>query len=530
MGLHHQNLHGHVLRNEEAVEAPEVRERDGHGDHARMHAPDLVKKNADGGVQTVVSIVYETVSGDFTGPTAGYVTETASATSAATSATYNADESSYHAAKSSAQNRGSSSSARLTSTVATSSVTVSPTSSSNDGSNNKSIFLNPPSTATAASTSSATLGAAAVVGTGVTTSRSASAVAGTPLSTTRGAISQDSYGMSGGAKAGLAFGIIIALGLAAGLVFFCWRRKKNQNSHEELTDEKRVSSGSSFGGNAVSEKRNSTASDRGAPSVRSSRTASTAPRLSLRPVTQFLPSLSENGKSSGNTLDVATAMSEKPKSMWERRSNTSENPFADAAVLSEKQARPESPPNNPFEEPEGKVTAGSHSQKPSWEGSEPSTPKSLKFGTASAVPITTSTANAVPTLPKGPNNVHRVQLDFKPSMDDELELKSGQLVRILHEYDDGWALCIRMDRSQQGVAPRTCLSKLPVKPRPQGPPPMGPNGRPMTPTGPPGMMPRPLTPSNGRDRSGSFAEQQQRPQTPTGGAVPARKPVPGQAL
>lgn len=52
----------------------------------------------------------------------------------------------------------------------------------------------------------------------------------------------------------------------------------------------------------------------------------------------------------------------------------------------------------------------------------------------------------------------------------------------------------------------------------------------MTPTGPPGMMPRPLTPSNGRDRSGSFAEQQQRPQTPTGGAVPARKPVPGQAL
>jgi len=59
---------------------------------------------------------------------------------------------------------------------------------------------------------------------------------------------------------------------------------------------------------------------------------------------------------------------------------------------------------------------------------------------------------------------------------------------------------------------------------------MGPNGRPMTPTGPPGMMPRPLTPNSGRDRSGSFAEQQQRPQTPTGGVVPARKPVPGQAL
>jgi hypothetical protein len=31
-----------------------------------------------------------------------------------------------------------------------------------------------------------------------------------------------------------------------------------------------------------------------------------------------------------------------------------------------------------------------------------------------------------------------VQLEFKPSMEDELELKSGQLVRMLHEYDDGW--------------------------------------------------------------------------------------------
>lgn len=40
----------------------------------------------------------------------------------------------------------------------------------------------------------------------------------------------------------------------------------------------------------------------------------------------------------------------------------------------------------------------------------------------------------------GPANstVHRVQLDFKPSMEDELELRAGQLIRLLHEYDDGW--------------------------------------------------------------------------------------------
>ena len=35
-------------------------------------------------------------------------------------------------------------------------------------------------------------------------------------------------------------------------------------------------------------------------------------------------------------------------------------------------------------------------------------------------------------------NVYRVLMDFVPSMDDELDLKTGQLVRLLHEYDDGW--------------------------------------------------------------------------------------------
>ncbi|TQS37920.1 hypothetical protein Golomagni_01586 [Golovinomyces magnicellulatus] len=63
--------------------------------------------------------------------------------------------------------------------------------------------------------------------------------------------------------------------------------------------------------------------------------------------------------------------------------------------------------------------------------------------------------------------VYRVQLDFNPSMDDELLLRSGQLVRVLHEFDDGWAMCIRLDSSEQGVCPRTCLSSRPMKPRSQ---------------------------------------------------------------
>jgi len=84
---------------------------------------------------------------------------------------------------------------------------------------------------------------------------------------------------------------------------------------------------------------------------------------------------------------------------------------------------------------------------------------------------------------------------------------------------------MRMDRSQQGVTPRTCLSKLPVKPR--GPPSNGSNERPVTPQGSSGMVPRPLTPT-GRERSGSNADAE-RPNTPNG-SMPARKPVPGQAI
>ncbi|ROW05543.1 hypothetical protein VSDG_00249 [Cytospora chrysosperma] len=56
-------------------------------------------------------------------------------------------------------------------------------------------------------------------------------------------------------------------------------------------------------------------------------------------------------------------------------------------------------------------------------------------------PTQSSAGAAAIAAAGGPANstVHRVQLDFKPTMNDELELHAGQLVRLLHEYDDGWA-------------------------------------------------------------------------------------------
>ncbi|KAM0717930.1 hypothetical protein Q7P37_006262 [Cladosporium fusiforme] len=297
-------------------------------------------------------------------------------------------------------------------------------------------------------------------------------------------------GMNGGAKAGLAMGIIFGLALVFGLLFFCWRRKKSQQGLEAHNEKSATPPPPQV---------NRFSSDSIADRSTTSQTPATAPRLSLRPVTQLFPNLTgDNRKSLGNMFGGAANSTEKSGNQ-----TPEQNPFGDAAVLSEKQAN---------------STAGSdkshdRANSVNSDNSVPSTPGSASFATAAAVPG-----------PRGPNNVHRVQLDFKPSMEDELELKSGQLVRMLHEYDDGWALCTKMDRSSKGVVPRTCLSKMPVKPRgppPQNrPPPGGPNAAPAPPPGAEhGAVPRPLTPS-----------QQGRQRAPTLDGVPARKPVPGQAL
>ncbi|KAL8914776.1 MAG: hypothetical protein Q9171_000612 [Xanthocarpia ochracea] len=490
-------------------------------------------------------------------------------------------------------------------------------------------------------------------------------VAGSSASSPAVSASNQPDGMSGGAKAGLAIGILLAIGLLLGLVLFCYRRKKKhqREAYEVAGDEKSVprdAGGAAAIGRAAS-----------------TRTASTAPRLSLRPVTQFLPDLAGRRKS-GNALAAAGGRSLAPtdnineKRPQQNLSANPTNPFGDHAEQSERTLAPRleramipnqaNNPTNPFGNhaetvgqpanvdssmpsdapipaplrirtptPEGKpmalgsvgaagaalAAAGVSSQKrdaprplnlsPKRSASPVSmpSPAGTEFSMNSVTPA--AMANGPP-----PSNVHRVQLDFKPSMEDELALRAGQLVRLLHEYDDGWALCIRLDRSQQGVAPRTCLSARPVKPRPnpnargpapRGPPPPGMLGpgqqRPMSPSSgrgsprlydraPRGMAPRPhggqrsmspgpygggpqrpnIPPPGGRRRSNSASEVPERRMSPPGpspmnpnaqgmlpgvqkvplqqqavmgsdlvplsssppASIPARKPVPGQAM
>ncbi|KAF2722291.1 hypothetical protein K431DRAFT_293457 [Polychaeton citri CBS 116435] len=580
--------HRHAIHNHEAhrrvfpgIDHAERSEEEKRND-TPMAAPVVERDDGSDGVSTVFSVVYVTASQTFDGDVASYSTPTLDAstvqpahtsgatTSAASTATMNADQAAYAAAKSSAANHRVSPASSSRTVLTTATAVPVPSSANEDSSidaTSATSFLTSASSATSSFESEVMPSASSSVLSGPVVG----AVSGAPPQATREsssqthmpqAIQQTSNGMSGGQQAGLAIGILAAFACAAGLLFFCWRKRKTLRRQKEGQQQLNEKHGSFFGSNqatpnVMNSNRSSGASDKVPASVRSTRTASVAPRLSLRPVTQFLPNLTAGDrKSAGNTLAVAAAPVSEKTSAWERKpSNATEDPFADAAVLSEKEARPASSGSNesknPFEETKEKTAERSTTPTSDHgkEVSEPPTPKSVKVGTASAVAV----GKAGPPAPAQPNNVHRVQLDFKPSMDDELELRSGQLVRILHAYDDGWALCIRMDRSQQGVCPRTCLSNLPVKPR-AGPPPPGqrpPPGmrRPSNPNGP--MYPRPLTPTNqigngpqgnrqrsataskspnisdaARNRSTSDAPR------PIGSAtsMPARKPVPGQAL
>ncbi|KAF2005782.1 hypothetical protein P154DRAFT_423304 [Amniculicola lignicola CBS 123094] len=396
------------------------------------------------------------------------------------------------------------------------------------------------------------------------------ATASAAISATASPTGAASGGMSVGAKAGLVLALLVGLALILGVVLFIYHRKKKALAAQKRIDDEKSAMQMAPSPPAVHVQP--------APSIRTERTLSTAPRLSLRPVTQFSPTF-ENRKSGGNLLTIAAAAPasqsrdrtpspHRPSSSWERPGAanvepTHADPFSDP--------RPETPAKDPFANPSPpqsflqptapastvprdfanpaaaiaaaeaapiavaaapiarkalptpapepapiersltpdfplpNVNHGSVPPSPAWTDDFPASPGPAPTGPPPTGPpgmVAGGMANGHGPAP-APNNVHRVQLDFKPSMKDELGLHAGQLVRMLHEYDDGWALCIRMDRSQQGVVPRTCLSKHPVKPR-TGPPRQGPPGprmrsppiaSPMAPSG----VPRPLTPSSGRN-------------------------------
>ena len=289
-------------------------------------------------------------------------------------------------------------------------------------------------------------------------------------------------GLTGGAKAGIAIGVILGLVAIIGLLAFCCLRRKKQQreAHERSEDEKNP-----FDDNAATL----------APSH-----ASTRPQVGLRPLTQYRPEMAAQVKYNNTLLSgkVLTTTSPQhaekspmdPPNPFEQVDASESTPTEDLSMPSRQEIP--APLRIRTPSPEAVVDAGLLTGASAKLAQRHNAPKPLNIKRVpSPIPAapspsgtefsmtSTSQGSMVNTGPS--NNVHRIQLDFKPSMEDELELRAGQLIRLLHEYDDGWvsvcflrqeslltnfqALCIRLDRSQQGVAPRSCLSTRPVKPR-----------------------------------------------------------------
>ena len=334
------------------------------------------------------------------------------------------------------------------------------------------------------------------------------------MATTTASSSSDSDqgssdGPSAGAKAGIAFGVLGGVLLIGLLIFFLFNRRRKQRQED---DEKPsiIGMGATSGGPLPP-----------TPAMTSNENVR-APRVSLRPVTQFFPNLNVDKRSSkGAAMALTPTATSVARGNYERpstsQSNHAANPFGNNAERAPSPNHERTESRNPFSSPAdaaaGAVAAvpGGIVRKTSLRVDEERNPRASP-GSQYARPA--SPAGSMMSMSSnapagGLPNVHRVQLDFKPTLEDEMELKAGDLVRLLHEYDDGWALCVRMDRSQQGVVPRTCLSTRPVKPRP--PPGGGRQGPPVNLNGPPRGHPR-----NPSIASMTPGQRPMRPQSPGG--------------
>lgn len=62
----------------------------------------------------------------------------------------------------------------------------------------------------------------------------------------------------------------------------------------------------------------------------------------------------------------------------------------------------------------------------------------------------------VPIFPTASEAV--VNRGFIPTLPDELSVTAGDRIRVLAQYDDGWALCVN-GRGEQGMVPQECLDQ-----------------------------------------------------------------------
>lgn len=300
-----------------------------------------------------------------------------------------------------------------------------------------------------------------------------------PTVTVRPSADAKDESISGAAKAGIAIGVLGGVLLVFLAVYFAFSKRRRQMSEQRLEDDEKIN-GPFADRHAV-----------GPPPP------SKAPRLSLRPVTQFLPNIGNSGDRGAPRGD-AIAMVPSPTqqsnrgalspSAWERPSTAGgangANPFGsgaqrinhtipegnDGELGNATWVSAQGPPPAAGGAHNGAMAAGAvaagaagaglarktslrkdHGPKPldltrpnnHQLSAVPPSPAGTEYSFHSVAPGQSpgpSAGGAAIAAAGGPQHstVHRVQLDFNPTLEDEMGLKAGQLVRLLHEYDDGW--------------------------------------------------------------------------------------------
>jgi hypothetical protein len=97
-------------------------------------------------------------------------------------------------------------------------------------------------------------------------------------------------------------------------------------------------------------------------------------------------------------------------------------------------------------------------------------PATSTFGAPAAYPYTGGAAagpsnsnnipRALPSAGLQSQQISVVKRTFVPSLPDELSIANGETVRVLSVYDDGWALCEKMNGGDKGVVPQECLESV----------------------------------------------------------------------
>lgn len=415
--------------------------------------------NADGPappatVTEAATVVYVTASPTFTGPIGGYVTGTDPTADPTPTTGKGAPvgQPTKTTTTSKPETSSTTTKAPETTTLPTSTQSTHSTQSTQSTSSDLLTTSSDPSTTFVTSSSTQSTSS---------TSTAIDQFSSSTASATPSAATSTSNGLTGGAKAGIAIGVLGGIGLIAGLVLL-WLHKQRKNREEAAAA-------------AVAAENEKFAQ-------------SQPPPMTNAPPQQSMGAYSSTQSGGANPYAAGAAVGAAAAGLQVNRS-------AERAYSGSAHVPPQSPRHDPFTDPVNPFDNGAQAPSPPMPsakgalspvrdlttstgsahnlpgpigeegplaGSVGAAVAGAAVGGAAVAAVATTKFNDNPAEPRTPSpeyvenagsrpqspvvggagapvsNVHRVQMDFTPSLADEMELRAGQLVRLLKSYDDGW--------------------------------------------------------------------------------------------